>query len=208
MVLALFLGGMVVGLAVLAVLAIVVIATIMYFVGLHNSLVRSKNNIDRSFSNIDVLLKQRHDELPKLIETCKGYMQYEQKTLQAVTEARTALMRATAPAEKAQADNMVSGALKTLFAVAGKYPDLKANTSFMQLQGRITELETKIVAQRSSYNEDANAFNIRIAQVPANLVARFMGLQPRALFQVAEADRARTPRSASLSPTGPDRGRP
>ena len=189
MVLALFLGGLIVGLAVLAVLAIIVIAIIMYFVGLYNSLVTFKNNIDRSFSNIDVLLKQRHDELPKLIETCKGYMQYEQKTLQAVTEARTAFMRATTPAEKAQADNMVSGALKTLFAVAEKYPDLKANTNFMQLQGRITELETKIAAQRSAYNEDVNAFNIRIAQVPANFVAGFMGLQPHALFQVAEADR-------------------
>ena len=189
MVLALFLGGLIVGLVVLAALAIIVIVIIMYFVGLYNSLVTFKNNIDRSFSNIDVLLKQRHDELPKLIETCKGYMQYEQKTLQAVTEARTAFMRATTPAEKAQADNMVSGALKTLFAVAEKYPDLKANTSFMQLQGRITELEIKIAAQRSSYNEDVNAFNIRIAQIPANFVAGFMGLQPHALFQVAEADR-------------------
>jgi LemA protein len=189
MVLALFLGGLIVGLAVLAVLAIIVIAVIMYFVGLYNSLVRFKNNIDRSFSDIDVLLKQRHDELPKLIETCKGYMQYEQKTLQAVTEARTAFMRATTPAEKAQADNMVSGALKTLFAVAEKYPDLKANTNFLQLQGRVTELETKIAAQRSAYNEDVNAFNIRIAQIPANFVAGLMGLQPHALFQVAEADR-------------------
>jgi LemA protein len=189
MVLALFLGGLILGLVVLAVLAIIVIAVIMYFVGLYNSLVTFKNNIDRSFSDIDVLLKQRHDELPKLIETCKGYMQYEQKTLQAVTEARTAFMRATTPAEKAQADNLVSGALKTLFAVAEKYPDLKANTNFMQLQGRITELETKIAAQRNAYNEDVNAFNIRIAQIPANFVAGFMGLQPHALFQVAEADR-------------------
>jgi LemA protein len=178
-----------IALAVLAVLVIIVIAVIMYFVGLYNRLVTFKNNIDRSFSDIDVLLKQRHDELPKLIETCKGYMQYEQKTLQAVTEARTAFMRATTPAEKAQADNMVSGALKTLFAVAEKYPDLKANTNFMQLQGRITELETKIAAQRGAYNEDVNAFNIRIAQIPANFVAGFMGLQPHALFQVAEADR-------------------
>jgi LemA protein len=187
-VIALFLSTLIVGLAILVVLVIVV-AVLMYFVGLYNSLVTFKNNIDRSSSNIDVLLKQRHDELPKLIETCKGYMQYEQKTLQAVTEARTAFMRATTPAEKAQADNMVSGALKTLFAVAEKYPDLKANTNFMQLQGRITELETKIAAQRGSYNQDVNDFNIRIAQVPAIFVARLMGLQPHALFQVAEADR-------------------
>jgi LemA protein len=176
-------------LAILAVFIITVIAVILYFVGLYNKLVAFKNNIDRSFSNIDVLLKQRHDELPKLIETCKGYMQYEQKTLQAVTEARTAFMRANTPAEKAQADNLVSGALKSLFAVAEKYPDLKANTNFMQLQGRITDLETKIAAQRAAYNEDVNTFNIRIAQIPASLVAGFMGLQPHALFQVAEADR-------------------
>ena len=176
-------------LAILAVFIVTVIAVILYFVGLYNKLVAFKNNIDRSFSNIDVLLKQRHDELPKLIETCKGYMQYEQKTLQAVTEARTAFMRANTPAEKAQADNMVSGALKSLFAVAEKYPDLKANTNFLQLQGRITDLETKIAAQRAAYNEDVNTFNIRIAQIPASLVAGFMGLQPHALFQVAEADR-------------------
>jgi LemA protein len=176
-------------LAILAVFIITVIAVILYFVGLYNKVVAFKNNIDRSFSNIDVLLKQRHDELPKLIETCKGYMQYEQKTLQAVTEARTAFMRANTPAEKAQADNMVSGALKSLFAVAEKYPDLKANTNFLQLQGRITDLETKIAAQRAAYNEDVNTFNIRIAQIPASLVAGFMGLQPHALFQVAEADR-------------------
>jgi LemA protein len=116
-------------------------------------------------------------------------MQYEQKTLQAVTEARTAYMRATTPAEKTQADGMVSGALKTLFAVAENYPDLKANTNFMQLQGRITELEDKIAGQRNRFNEDVNVFNIRIAQIPANFVAGFMGLQPHALFQAAEADR-------------------
>ena len=189
MVLALFLGGLMVGLAVLAVLAIIMIAVVMYFVGLYNGLVRFKNNIDRSFSDIDVLLKQRHDELPKLIETCKGYMQYEQKTFQVITEARTAFMRANTVAEKAQADNLISGALKSLFAVAENYPELKANNNFMQLQGRITELESKIAAQRSAYNEDVNAFNIRIAQIPANLVAGLMGLQPHALFQVAEADR-------------------
>jgi LemA protein len=186
---AIFLAGMLVTLGVLVLLAIIVIGIISYFVGIYNNLVTLKNDIDRSFSNIDVLLKQRHDELPKLIETCKGYMQYEQKTLLAVTEARTAYLRATTPAEKAQADNMVSGALKTLFAVAEKYPDLKANTNFMQLQGRITELETKIAGQRSSYNEDVNVFNIRIAQIPANFVAGFMHLQPHPLFQVAEADR-------------------
>jgi LemA protein len=184
-----FIAGWVVTLVVLGILAMIVFGIISYFVGIYNNLVTLKNDIDRSFSNIDVLLKQRHDELPKLIETCKGYMQYEQKTLQAVTEARTAYMRATSPEQKAQADNMVSGALKTLFAVAEKYPDLKANTNFMQLQGRITELEEKIAKQRSGYNQDVNDYNIRIAQVPANFIAGYMHLQPHALFQVAGADR-------------------
>lgn len=182
-------AGMAITLVVLVILAVFVIGIVSYFVGIYNSLVTLKNDIDRSFSNIDVLLKQRHDELPKLIETCKGYMQYEQKTLQAVTEARTAYMRATTPSEKAQADNMVSGALKTLFAVAERYPDLKANTNFMQLQGRITELEQKIAEQRSAFNQDVNDFNIRIGQIPANFVAGFMHLQPHPLFQVASADR-------------------
>jgi LemA protein len=178
-----------VALAILAVIVIAIIAVILYFVGLYNKLVIFKNNIDRSFSDVDVLLKRRHDELPKLIETCKGYIQYEQKTLQAVTEARTAFMRAATPAEKAQADNRVSGALKALFAVAEKYPDLKANSNFKQLQGRITDLDSKIATQRGAYNEGVNAFNIRIARFPANIVAGFKGLQPHALFQVAEADR-------------------
>jgi len=179
----------VVALGVLVVLGLIVVGLILYIVGIYNNLVRLKNDIERSFANVDVILKQRHDELPKLIETCKGYMQYEQKTLQAVTEARTAYMRATTPADKMQADNMMTGALKTLFAVAENYPDLKANTNFMQLQGRITELETKIAGQRTTFNEDVNVFNIRIAQIPANFVAGFMGLQPHALFQASEADR-------------------
>jgi LemA protein len=186
---AFFLAGLIIGLALLVVFGVVVVAVIGYIVGIYNNLVALKNGIDRSFSNIDVLLKQRHDELPKLIDTCKGYMQYEQKTLQAVTEARTAYMRATTPAEKTQADGMVSGALKTLFAVAEKYPDLKANANFMQLQGRITELEDKIAGQRSRFNDDVNVFNIRIAQIPANFVSGFMGLQPHVLFQALESDR-------------------
>jgi len=179
----------IVALAMVLILGLIVVVLIMYVIGIYNSLVALRNDIDRSFANIDVLLKQRHDELPKLIETCKGYMQYEQKTLQAITDARSAYARATTPAEKTQADNMVTGALKTLFAVAENYPDLKANTNFMQLQGRITELETKIAGQRTTFNEDVNVFNIRIAQIPASFVAGFMGLRPHPLFEATAADR-------------------
>src|ERR1700693_5630259 len=121
-------------------LVLVGLGFVLYFVTLYNSLVRLKNDIDKAWANIDVLLKQRHDELPKLIETCKGYMQYEQKTFQLVVEARNAYSKATTLAEKAQADNLITGALKTLFAVSENYPDLKANNNFMQLQNRISEL--------------------------------------------------------------------
>lgn len=189
MTVAMLLAGTIITIVVLVVLGLFVFGVIAYFVGIYNNLVILKNDIDKAFADIDVLLKQRHDELPKLIETCKGYMQYEQKTLQAVTEARSAYARATTPEQKAQADNMITGALRTLFAVAEKYPDLKANTNFMQLQGRITELEEKIAGQRGRFNQDVNVFNIRIAQIPDVFVARFMSLQPHALFQAAPADR-------------------
>src|SRR5438094_9833045 len=116
----------------------------VYLVMIYNGLVVVKNDIDKAWANIDVLLKQRHDELPKLIETCRGYMQYEQKTLQLVVEARNAYQKAGSLPEKAQADNLLSGALKTLFAVAESYPELKANNNFMQLENRITELDEKI----------------------------------------------------------------
>ena len=119
---------------------LVVIGFILYFITIYNSLVRLKNDIDKAWANIDVLLKQRHDELPKLIETCKGYMQYEQDTFKLVVEARNAYSKASTLSQKAQADNMITGALKTLFAVSEKYPDLKANNNFMQLQNRISEL--------------------------------------------------------------------
>ena len=179
------------GVPILVVLTIIliVVGVVGYLVTIYNSLVRLKNDIDKAWANVDVLLKQRHDELPKLIETCKGYMQYEQKTFQMIVEARTAYQRANSVAEKAQADNMLSGALKNLFAVAENYPELKANNSFLQLQSRITGLEETIADRREFFNDSVNTYNIRIAQIPDTLVAHFMSLQPRQLFQVAAGDR-------------------
>jgi len=173
----------------LVILALMVIGGILYLVAQYNSLVQVKNDIDKAWANIDVLLKQRHDELPKLIETCKGYMQYEQKTFQLVVEARNAYQSATTVPGKAQADNMVTGALKTLFAVAENYPELRANSSFLQLQGRITELEEKIADRREFYNDSANTYNIRIQQLPDVFIARLINFQPHELFTVTEEDR-------------------
>jgi LemA protein len=179
----------IVAIGLVVVLVALGVALVSYFIGIYNELVELKNDCDQQFANVDVLLKQRHDELPKLIETCKGYMQYEQKTLQAVTDARSAYAQAKTPEQKTQADNQISGALKTLFAVAENYPDLKADTNFLQLQGRITALEEKIAGRRSAYNITANAYNIRIAQVPANFVAVLTKFAPRTMYPVAEADR-------------------
>jgi LemA protein len=175
------------GIVVLCVVGAVTVA--IFFLGVYNDLVALNNDCDQQFANVDVLLKQRHDELPKLIDTCKGYMQYEQKTLVDVTQARTAYMNAKTPDQKAQADNHLSGALKSLFAVAENYPDLKADTNFMQLQTRITGLEAQIASQRAAYNETANVYNIRIAQMPANFVAALGRFMPRTMYPVAASDR-------------------
>jgi LemA protein len=171
------------------VVVLVVVGVLVYLITIYNSLVRLRNDIEKAWANIDVLLKQRHDELPKLIETCKGYMQYEQKTLQAVTAARTAFMNANTVAEKAQADNFMTGALKSLFAVAENYPELKANNNFMQLQSRISELEEKIADRREFFNDDVNTYNIRIQQLPDVFIAGMMGLQHKDMFKVTEEDR-------------------
>jgi len=171
------------------VVVLVVAGFIIYLITIYNSLVRLRNDINKAWANIDVLLKQRHDELPKLIETCKGYMQYEQKTFHMIVEARTAFMKATSVGEKAQADSLISGALKSLFAVAENYPELKANNNFMQLQHRISELEERIADRREFYNDDVNTYNIRIQQLPDVFVAHMMSLQRKDLFKVAEEDR-------------------
>jgi len=171
------------------VVTLFVVGVVVYFVTIYNSLVRLRNDLDKAWANIDVLLKQRHDELPKLIDTCKGYMQYEQQTLLLITQARTAFMQASSVAEKAQADNFISGALKSLFAVAENYPELKADNNFMQLQNRISELEEKIADRREFFNDDVNTYNIRIQQLPDVFVAGMLSLQHRDLFKVTEEDR-------------------
>src|SRR5208282_1097169 len=166
-----------------------VAGVLVYAVILYNSLVRLRNENDRAFANIDVLLKQRHDEIPNLIETVKGYMQHEQQTLLAVTQARAASMNAASIGQKAVADLQVASALRGLFAVAENYPQLKANENFLKLQNRITELEERIADRREFFNDDVNTYNTRISQIPEVFVASFMELKPRSMFQVSDEDR-------------------
>jgi LemA protein len=163
---------------------------IAYIVTIYNGLVALKNDIAKSWSNIDIMLKQRHDELSKLLDVCKGYMNFERDTLQKITQARSMFQQAATVDQKAQADQSMSAALRGLFAVAENYPDLKANNDFMQLEKRITELENQIADRREFYNDSVNTFNIRIQQLPDTFVATFMHLTPSPLFKVEEADKA------------------
>jgi LemA protein len=162
---------------------------LIYVVIIYNGLVRLRNDIDKAWANIDVLLKQRHDELPNLVATVKGYMQYEQQTLERITQARTAYMQASTVRQKAQADLLATGALRGLFAVAENYPDLKANTNFLQLQKRISELEDMIADRREFFNDDVNTYNVRIQQLPDVLIASLMGLQKKEMFKVSDEDK-------------------
>ena len=166
-----------------------VAGVLTYTVILYNGLVRLRNENDRAWANIDVLLKQRHDEIPNLVETVKGYMQHEQQTLLAVTQARAASISAASISQKAVADLQVMSALRGLFAVAENYPQLKANENFLKLQNRISELEERIADRREFFNDDINTYNTRIGQIPDVFVASIMGLKPRDMFKVSDDDR-------------------
>lgn len=163
---------------------------VWYLVTIFNGLVELKNDIDKAWSNIDIMLKQRHDELSKLLEVCKGYMNFESDTLIKITQARSQYQQASTIDQKAQADQSMTSALRGFFAVAENYPDLKANNNFMQLQRRITELESQIADRREFYNDSVNTFNIRIQQMPDTFVASFMKLVARPMFKVEESDKA------------------
>jgi LemA protein len=163
---------------------------VWYLVTIFNGLVELKNDIDKAWSNIDIVLKQRHDELSKLLDVCRGYMNFESDTLIKITQARSLYQQASTVDQKAQADQSMTSALRGFFAVAENYPDLKANNNFLQLQRRITELESQIADRREFYNDSVNTFNVRIQQMPDTLVAAFMKLAPRPLFKVEEADKA------------------
>ncbi|MFN2309999.1 MAG: LemA family protein [Gammaproteobacteria bacterium] len=172
---------------------IVVAIVVLYGIVIYNNLVALKHNVAKSWSNIDVLLKQRHDELPKLVEVCKQYMGYEQETLEKVMRARSAVAAAreghNVPA-LGQAETQLRLGLGNLFAVAEAYPDLKANTQFQHLQDRITELENAIADRREYYNESVNLNNVRIEQFPDVLIAGRLGFGPFELLEFSAQEKA------------------
>ena len=161
-----------------------------YGIAVYNALVQLKNNIERNWSNIDVLLKQRFDELPKLIKVCEGYMQHEQKTLEAVIKARSLVSQARGSEEQLRAQNALTETLRSLFMVVERYPDLKADVGFRQLGARISELEEQIADRREFFNDSVNLYNTRIEQFPDLLVARLFSFTSRNLWQIDPAHRA------------------
>jgi LemA protein len=171
----------------------VVVVVIGYAILIYNNLVSLKHAVSQAWANIDVLLKQRHDELPKLVETCKQYMQYEKETLEKVMQARAAVSDARARGDVAAvgaAESTLRLGLGNLFAVAEAYPDLKANQSFQHLQTRISGLENSIADRREFYNAAVNQNNVRIEQFPDVLVAKTFGFMSAQLLEFSEAEKA------------------
>jgi LemA protein len=166
-------------LGVIAVVAIIVI-------GIYNRLVALRQTCNQAFADVDVQLKQRHDLIPNLVETVKGYAAHEKGTLEAVIQARNAAMAAASPADQAQAENVLSGALRQLFALSEAYPDLKANTNFLQLQNELSDVEDKIAAARRFFNNAIQEYNTGIQQFPANVLAGMFGFAPRVFFDLGD----------------------
>jgi LemA protein len=164
-----------------AVVLVIVVVAAMY-----NGLVRSRNRVDNAWSQVDVQLKRRYDLIPNLVETVKGYAAHEQETFERVIEARNAAQAAQGPAEQAEAENFLTGALRQLFALAEAYPQLRASENFAALQGELAETENKIAVSRQIYNDTVLTFNNRVQQVPTNLVASMFGFDAREFFDAGE----------------------
>lgn len=172
---------------VLIVVVVIILALIIAVIALYNNLVQLRNRVDNAWSQIDVQLQRRLDLIPNLVETVKGYASHERGTFEAVTQARNAVMAAPTPEAKMEADNALTGTLKSLFAVAEAYPELKANTNFQQLQSEITNTEDKISYMRQSYNDTVLTYNNAIQTFPGNILAGMFGFTKRDGFDANAA---------------------
>ncbi len=173
---------------VVAIIVIVVIVLLgLFLVGAYNGMVRARNKVDEAWSGIDVQLKRRHDLIPNLVETVKGYAAHERETFQAVTDARARAMGASGPAQAGVAEGMLSQALGRLFAVAEAYPQLRATENFQQLQAELTNTEDQIAAARRIYNGNVQSYNTRIQVFPNSIIAGMGGFTPREYFEIEDA---------------------
>ncbi len=164
----------------------VIAAIALWAVSIYNGLVALRQRVSQAFADIDVQLKQRHDLIPNLVETVKGYATHERETLDAVVKARNSAIAAQGPAAQAAAENVLTGALRSLFALAEAYPDLKANTNFQQLQTELSDIENKIAAARRFFNNAVQEYNTAIEQFPAALFAASFGFTRREFFDLGE----------------------
>lgn len=178
---------------VLIVVLVVVVVLAIAAVALYNNLVKLRNMVDNAWAQVDVQMQRRLDLVPNLVETVKGYASHERGTLDEVTQARAAMANASSPEDKMQADGMLTGALKSLFAVAEAYPDLKANVNFQQLQTELSNTEDKISYMRQSYNDTVMKYNTAIQTFPAVLFAGMMGFKERQSFD-ADSGAEQAPR--------------
>jgi LemA protein len=160
-----------------------------YLISIYNGLIQLRNNIDKAWANIDVLLKQRSDLIPNLVESVKGYMKYEKDVLEEITRLRTSIMAASGPAEKARSSEAISSALKTIFAVAENYPKLEASQNFLELQKQLAAIENQIADRREFYNDSVLLFNTRIHSLPDAIFAGMLGFRDKEYFKVAEEEK-------------------
>lgn len=172
------------------ILLVIVGVVLAYVVAVYNGLVRLRNRVSEAWSDIDVQLKRRYDLIPNLINTVKGYAAHESNVFQKVTEARAQAMQAGTTEEKAQAENMLSSTLKSLFAVAEAYPELKANQNFLELQRELSDTENKIQASRRFYNGNVLELNNKIDMFPSSIIASVFNFAKREFFEVAEGEKA------------------
>ena len=173
--------------AVIVIVVLVVLVLLFFWIG-YNGLVKRRNQVDNAWSQIDVQLKRRHDLIPNLVETVKGYAAHERGTFEAVTNARANAINAQSPQDQAQAENVLSGALKSLFAVAEAYPDLKANQNFLNLQEELTSTEDKVAYSRQYYNDSVLSYNTQIQKFPTVLLAGAFHFEKREFFDAAPED--------------------
>ena len=172
-----------------AIIIIILAILVLWVIMMYNGLIKLKNRVDEAWSDIDVQLKRRHDLIPNLINTVKGYATHEKELFEKVTAARTAAISAGTPAQKEEAENMLSGTLKSLFAVAEAYPDLKANQNFLELQRELTDTEDKIQASRRFYNGNVRDFNTKIEVFPTNIFAGMLHFAKRDFFQAEASEK-------------------
>lgn len=184
--------------AILVILGIL-LAVVFFGIVIYNKLVRLRNTVKSSWSDIDVQLKKRYDLVPNLVETVKGYAAHEKSTFENVTKARSTAMHATTPADKAKAENMFMETLKSLFAIAEAYPELKANVNFTQLQTQLKELEDSIEYARRYYNAVVRDFNILIESFPSNIVASSFNFKQEEFFELEAPEVERKPAKVSFS---------